>query len=457
MTYSKKRITALCLVWIAAGGVVFTGSTDVVENPLKDLDKIEGVDNPLLEKAIGANNANDNSCPNDDGPCAYPAENYNGGIVLGASFLDAANGGLTYFNPDSGSGSAGDEQVDTKWFPPNAVDRPDNPQPAVTVGLDVDEVSDFFLFKTWKTGGSVPNHDDVYTFIQTDSATLDGPSPNNNDGCRSSEYKKQHCDLVAKVNELSAGGLCFGGSGAGFSDTAVYFRETRTGDTDGSGECTNLEDDETGEFPDSGCADRNDIDCEDIGYWVEDPEEDKCEINEIANVETTLLIPTGVDIVGFCLSAADPEATFDFGFSFDFNIQTIEIDDLMIRSHRLVAEQGPDSGQNKVLQLGETGNPNNNFYAEIRWGKGYDRATFPDSNIRSSYNWLDNERNPGSSRSDQTRVAGLANPFPCRGNPTAENQGWATSEGTTDENTRCVQDFDNEGSLRDGAYDDIYR
>lgn len=437
--------------------MVFTGATDIVDNPLNQIEELEGVENPLTDKAFGANNANDNSCPNDNGPCAYPAENYNGGIVLGASFLDAANGGLTYFNPDTASGSAGDEQVDDKWLPPNAVDKDGNPEPAITVGLDVDQVDDFFLFKTWKTGGTVPNHDDAYIFIQTDSATLDGPSPNNNAGCRSSPYVKQHCDLVGKVSELSAGGLCFGGSGAGYSDTAAYFRETRTGETSGSDQCTNLEDDESGEFPDSGCATDSTIDCEDIGYWVEDPEEDKCEINQIANVETFLLAPTGVDIVGFCLSAADPEATFDFGFSFDFNIQTIEIDDLMIRSHRLVAERGPDSGQNKVLELGEAGNSNNNFYAEIRWGKGYDRATWPDSNIRSSYDWLENEVNPGSPLSDQTRVSGLANPFPCRGNPTAENQGWATAEGTTDENTRCVQDLANEGLLENGAYDDIYR
>jgi hypothetical protein len=444
-------------MWLAAGAVVFTGSADVVENPLKEISEIEGVDNPLLEKAFGANNADDNSCPNDNGPCAFPAENYNGGIVLGASFLDAANGGLTYFNPNTASGSAGDDTVSTDFLPPNAADRDQDTVDAITVGLDVDRVEDFFLYKTWKTGGSVPNHDNAYIFIQTDSATLDGPSPDNNAGCRESPYVKQHCDLVGKVNELSAGGLCFGGSSTGYSDTAAFFRETRLGDSAGSQQCDDLEDDDESEFPDAGCAVRNDIDCEDTGYWVEDPEEDRCQINQIAKLQTTVLIPTDVNIVGFCLSAADPEATFDFIISFDFSINTIEIDDLMIRSHKLVAEQGPDSGQNKVLELGEAGNPNENFYAEIRWGKGYDRATWPESNIRSSYDWLENEDNPGSPLSDQTRVSGLANPFPCRGNPTAEQQGWADSGGSTTENTRCVQDTDNEGDLKGGAYDDIYR
>jgi len=443
------------VLWGAAVLFVFSGSSTVVDSPLEKAD-IQGTDSPVLEKAVAQyGNPSDNSCATEGPPCAFPAENYNGGITLGAQFLEAADGGLTFFNPETASGDDPDDrQLSTDFLPPNAADKNQANVDVATLGLDVDQVRGFFLHKTWKTGASVPNHDDVYIYIQTESAQLEGPSGGGEVNCRESPYVKQHCDLVAPVSELAAGGLCFGGSSTGASDTKAFFRETRTtGTAYGSNQCDNLQDEGNSQYPDNGCANANN--CEEIGYWVEDPHTDVCQINEI--VTLTNLLPPDARIDGFCLSAADPEATFDFGISFDFSIDTIEIDDLLIRSHRLRAEQGPTTGENKILQLGEAGDPNNNFYAEIRWGKGYDRAQWPVSNARSSYDWLTNEVDDGQPLSDQSRVAGLATPFPCRGNPTAENQGWASRGPDGDANEFCNIDADNSGNIREGPYDDIYR
>lgn len=448
MTYSKKRLTVICLVWVAAGAVVLTGSTDVFENPLEEVD-IAG-NNPVVQEAFGVNDASDNSCPNDNGPCAYPAENYNGGIILGASFLEATDGGLTFFDPDTASGDdPQDGRISTDFLPSDAADANQDFVPVATLGLDVQGVSDFFLYKSWKTGPNVgpSNKDHVNVYIQTDRALLDGPSGDGTVSCRGSPYKKQHCDLVAPVSELSAGGLCFGGSALGLRDTQAFFRGERPTGPDYQNPTSRCQSarDNLDRYPDSDCAD--DGGCEDIGYWVEDPEKDKCTIEDI-------VAAVGPTIEGFCLSAADPEADFA---GLDFTIEVIEIDDLLIRSHRLAAEQGPDTGENKVLQLGDAGDPDNNFYAEIRWGKGYDRAYWPDSNAGAGWNWLTNEFEDNNPLlEDQTRVSGVANPFPCRGNPTAEGKGWASSGGG-DDNAECVQDTENEGTLRNGAYDDIYR
>jgi hypothetical protein len=455
MGYSNKRLVVFGIVWGAAVLFVFSGSSTVVESPLEEAD-IGDTDAPILETAIAQyGNPSDNSCQTEGPPCAFPAENYNGGITLGAKFLEAANGGLTFFNPQTASGdNPGDRRLDTKYLPPNAADKDQDFVEVATLGLDVQQVRGFFLHKTWKTGPSVPNHDNAYIYIQTQSAKLEGPSGGGEVGCRESPYVKQHCDLVAPISELAAGGLCFGGSalGGGVGDTKAFFRETRTGTSFGSTQCDNLADDGSSSYPDNGCA--NVGRCDEIGYWVEEPQTDVCEINQIVDLSLG-----GATIQGFCLSAADPEATFDFAdvIPFTFAIDTIEIDDLLIRSHLLKAEQGPTTGENKILQLGEDGDPDNNFYAEIRWGKGYDRALWPDSNIRSDYDWLDNEVDDGQSLSDQTRVAGLAVPFPCRGNPTAENQGWASQGPDGDANANCNIDAANSGALEPGPYDDIYR
>jgi hypothetical protein len=455
MTYSKKRMTAVLSVLAVAWILILTGPM------YEDVSEATG---PILQETFAQTGPDDN-CPNTNGPCAFPAENYNGGVILGASFIEGTQ--IALFNPDGASGAelqgaAANGETASTYLPPDAADKGSNVE-SVKLGLDVGSVDDFFFYKTWKTGGAIPDHDDVYAYIETDNATLDGPSGSGND-CTSDDgidgYNPDDCDLTAEVVELSAGRLCVGGSGTlagiGARDDRVFFGGKRPADkqrpktvsasefNDGinagnNDNCNEAVDTDANGFS-QGCAVNTDPDCEEVGYWTPDPQDDRCGStsngadNDLGPIVALDLIGISADLQGFCLFAADPEATY---IGQDFSIDRLQIDDLLIRSHRIEAQR--EDQTNKELRL-------NNFYAEIRWGKGHDRASLSESG--AGFRWPDVEY---QNQFEGSKSSALANPFPCEGNRFSDSQGASWGD------NNCFIDTGNSGNLQRGSYDDIYR
>jgi hypothetical protein len=374
---------------------------------------------------------------NPNGPCAWPAQKYEGGITLGTTELDGQSAAL--FDPNSLS-------IDPDYSDAGSVSESDTlasgvdsgPAEVVTVGFNVNTVDNLFLHKTWKTqAGSrdVPgenpnpsNYDDVYVYIQTGSGTLEGPSETDPDiNCRdpdsNGDFNPNHCDLIVKVTEISFENFDFQATISGIPLIGS----------------TQVDDSQIGELSSS----------PDDGYWVTEPQQDTCGFTDI------FTLSGGLNINGFCLSLLDPTFTDTLGgLADEATINELVLYNLMVRGHtyQAVPPNPDDPDQNKILQLGEEGNSNDNFYAEIRWGKGHDRATFPPSS-----NNVNDPSNPPGQRfggpspvdsnfeTDTSRVSGLSNNFDCEGNPTGVGY------------TTCNQPSQNIGPLQPGPYDDIYR
>jgi hypothetical protein len=392
--------------------------------------------NPLLNDATAQQDPCDNN--NANGPCAWPAQKYEGGITLGTTELDGQRAAL--FDPNT-------QSIDPDYNDPNGdissvsdllaggVDS--GPAETVTIGFDVSTVKNLFVHKTWKTKkgtrdvpGNSPSssdYNDVYTYIQTTgSGSLEGPSETDPDiNCRQDDgpgYNPNHCDLIVEVSEISFADLDFEADISAAIDVTVD-------DSQISGISSS----------------------QDNGYWMTEPQQDTCGFLDILDIQ---LLPPSININGFCLSLLDPEFTNNVPTADSATINELILYNLQVRGHRYAAvpPNPNDPSQNKVLRLGGRNEPNNDFYAEIRWGKGHDRARFvPKSGqIQGSDDPLD-QRFAGpapefsDSKIDTSRVAGLANNFDCEGNPTGVGY------------TTCQQPSQNIGPLQPGPYDDIYR
>ena len=450
--YSRKRLVILAVFWIGIG-VFFTGGS--------------------LLAGVGA----DPNCNSAPAPCDFPAENYDGGIILGTPALDGSQ--LVFFDPDTADSVANYEGITNSYtssgqrdigsadtLPPGAES---NSIDVATIGFNVDQLNQgLFLYKTWKTTSDrnpptqteVNNRDyqNVNVWIQGAQATLNGPSGEvNNVNCKEDyqdEFNPNHCDLTAELSEVS------------FNNVELEAQVTADAAIIG-----------TDQYDiNGGTIDGLSPSPED-SYWVIRPEDDTCSVGlNVLNLGFSFGSGLNIDLTAFCLSFVDPTfpdqeasnlnigpiqaATVD-----DFQIETLVLKDLIVKGPSFFAErptgpaaqdavsQGADSQDlNKNLVLGEKNRPDDasepGFYAEIRWGKGHDRALFPDSNPdltgdRSRFGGPAPE--DSNIETDSTRYSGLANPYPCEGNPT----------GIGSQN--CNRNTDNQGAPEPGPYDDIYR
>jgi hypothetical protein len=393
--------------------------------------------NPLLNDATAQQDPCDNGNPN--GPCAWPAQKYEGGLTLGTTELDGQRAAV--FNKNNMTISNQYPRKSSMGSVPNSklaggVDS--GPVDVFTVGFDVASVENLFVHKTWKTkkgtrdlpdsNPSSSDYNDVYVYVQTTgSGTLEGPSGTEPGiDCREDNgngYNPNHCDLTVTVSEISFVNLDFQADIEGIPIIGdIGIDDSRLNGISSS---------------------------RDNGYWITEPRNDVCSIGGIIDISFT-----SININGFCLSLLEPTFTNNVPFADRAEINTLTLYNLQVRGHRYeaVPPDPTDPDQNKVLRLGGKNEPNNDFYAEIRWGKGHDRARFvPKSGqIQGSDDPLD-QRFAGpapefsDSKIDTSRVAGLANNFDCEGNP--------TGVGYTD----CTQPSQNIGPLQPGPYDDIYR
>jgi hypothetical protein len=162
--YSRKRLVLIGCVWLLAGAAAFAVAPDF------------------------AAFADDRGCSSP--PCAFPAENNMGGIIMGTETLEGEDlvsfgyDGNTYVYPT----------------PPNRVESNEE-----VIGLGINQVSTgrFFVYKSWyyydsRAGERVP----VNIWINADSADLSGSNEcgNGNNGFEGAS----NCDLLAYVSELSA-------------------------------------------------------------------------------------------------------------------------------------------------------------------------------------------------------------------------------------------------------------
>lgn len=442
MGYSRKRLFLIGVLWISVGLLLF-GTSIIASTGAQESD----------------------SCPNEEGPCPWPAQNYDGGITLGTTVLDGQE--VALFDPDSieDDGFSIDDSYDSEQgletsFPlsEGASSMPGGAD-VVTIGFDVDAVNSLFLHKTWKTqAGSrfaptdaqmddQDNWDDVYIYIETTEARLQGPSGDDGspdvDGveCRepddNDEFNPDHCDLVAEVAEVSFNDVIFEAD----VDTALGTATVTDDQIDGISED------------------------EDDGYWVTRPQEDVCGFLSIFTFDFTQWPPANID--GFCLSVIDPTFDEDVPTADDVDIQELVFFDLQVRGHGFaatppqddVAQSNADNPQelNKDLILGNPNDPDSGFYAEIRWGKGEDRALFPPSLVAGDADREEGEigdpdthrfggptpRFSDSSIRTGPQVAGSGNTFQCIGNPTGVG-----AEG-------CEQPDEYSGDPQPGAYDDV--
>ena len=456
--YSRKRLVILGVLWIGIGLFLTGGS---------------------LLAGVGA----DPNCDPAPAPCDFPAENYDGGIVLGTPSLQGSQ--LVLFDPDTANNVPGYNGIEpsytpdvgtTDTLPPGAES---NQIDVATVGFNVEDLNQgLFLYKTWKTTQNRDEpvqsevndgeYEDVYVWIQGSSATLEGPS-GEVDGisCKGRDSDNQlnpnHCGLTAELSEVAFNNLTL---------DADIFVATGVGDDTYTVSGSQL----------SGI----DGDPED-SYWVIKPEDDTCSVGlDVINLNinddysfgdpVTNLI--SIELTSFCLSFvdatfADQEASdikidtgiplvgeINVGTVTDFTINELELQNLVVKGPSFFAEQPSGSAAsgvsdkqslNKNLILGDKdGNTGGEkgFYAEIRWGKGHDRALFPDSNsdLRGDTSRFGGPAPDGSdTTTDSTRRSGLALPYPCEGNPT----------GIGSQN--CNRDTENQGDPEPGPYDDIYR
>jgi hypothetical protein len=351
--YSRKRLIIIGCAWLVAGAVLFAVSPHF------------GV------------SADPRGCT---GNCMFPAEANIGGIVLGASNLQAEN--LTTFGIRVDQYSDIDQTL-TEPTPPG---RPETEEKHIILGGNEIEAEDFIIYKSWnyfddRVGQEVP----MYIYADADSASISG-SPDS--ACGSLEGPNQvkqissntnernldgifNCDLTANVSEVSFGRLS--------AEVPI------------STSCT-------GNFcPFVGFL----TPLSDTNYWSVNPEFDDC------GLLTTLS--------SICLGAVeDGGSEFSvpvFGGANIYNARA-EAWDFWIRGHSFKVIKGKredtvnPNPSNKELSL-------NGAYFEARFGTGYDRVvkrTGEDTGVDGN-----NDPAWGDAVKDDFGYAGLKQSTSCRG------------------------------------------
>lgn len=298
--YSKKRLMVLGIVWVAAGAVAFGVSPQF------------GAD---AQDPRGCNSA----------PCAFPAENNIGGIILGTDKLAGDN--LVSFGYD---GTYTDET------PPDRVE-PDEQNIGLGVSGDPVQTGRFFIYKQWYYEDKrTQDEESVYVWANASNAELTAIGSSNTDcGIPNSDVdgpgasdggweQARTCHLLANASEISANYIYV-------EPTCLY-----------------------GAF----CFIVNGLDPFEINdYHAVRPEEDTCgAIGALSGTVCIGLIKNGgSDVLGTGAGAS-----------------TVEAYDIIIRGHEFRAVNGPNNN-NKRLTL-------NDAYIEMRYGKGGDRIYTPDSN-----------------------------------------------------------------------------
>lgn len=165
MGYSRNRLVLIAGFWLVLGGVFF------LFNP------------PSGVMAEG-------SCGLENGPCQFPAEHYEGGIIMGAGTLDGSN--LLAEGFPSGDGTIAEAQR------PNSADT----EPVIGAGLNGLSVNDFYLYKSWRDYDWDTNQDEsYYIWLEANPGQISGSSECTFDNPRTT------CDLYGEVTEVSAGNL----------------------------------------------------------------------------------------------------------------------------------------------------------------------------------------------------------------------------------------------------------
>jgi hypothetical protein len=215
----------------------------------------------------------------------------------------------------------------------------DTTEPVAGVGVNGVGADNFFVYKSWKYQTDGGQNADTYVWINADTGQVSGTS-NCGDGSGDASVGRQQCDLFAEAGELAASQITAQALG-GISE--------------------------------------ND-------YWVRNPEDDTCGL-----LETEFGIPVGINV---CLSLV-ADGSFSGVLAGVLGADEVTIDNLRIRAHRVSAIEAAD-GSDKELDL-------QNFYAEMRLGKGEDRAYIAGADPING--------------SDPTSSAAIGLPYLCEGSP----------------------------------------
>jgi len=168
-TYSRRRLLIIATLWMIAGSVV------------------------LAFSPVFLASADDRGCFGP--PCAFPAENNVGGIILGSDELagqDLVTFGYDGNGPDSGY-----------YVDPVSPDRVINRERMVGVGINDVTSGNFIVYKPWHYFDTrTREEEEVYVWANATSAELTGSSEcgDGSDGWDGAF----RCDLVANASELSA-------------------------------------------------------------------------------------------------------------------------------------------------------------------------------------------------------------------------------------------------------------
>lgn len=170
MTYSRTRLAAIAVVWIAAAALL-------------------GVPSGELSAVAQNTNCGTADDPLNGPPCMFPAEANIGGIVLGTSYLDGDD--LTAFDGLSGADTA-----------PNRVDFREE---VIGLGLNAVAADDFFIYKSYKFDSTEDGQRrDAYIWASADTAQLSGTSTCG-DGSGSEAVGRRTCDLFIETGEAAFG------------------------------------------------------------------------------------------------------------------------------------------------------------------------------------------------------------------------------------------------------------
>lgn len=285
--YSRHRLFLISLAWIVAGAAVFA-----------------------VTGGFGAA-AGGGGCENPR--CAFPAENYDGGIIMGLTFL-RVEGGNPVMN----------------WDPDNQAPLPnsDSTERVSYVGVKyIDNVNDMFIYKAWRYDDPVTQRrENAYLWLDAGTANLAMEGGSDTDCSGNPSGYGLDCALSVNASEISAEVLRGRGCVAWF--------------------CLTLSTED---------------------YWVPEPSEDTCGIPSL------------------CLDSGEAEGEW------------VEMEDAYFRLHGGTTQYYNGADKNMTLQ---------NVYAEIRYGRGTDRAHIFGGSTDGQF-------------SHPADGAALSHAFDCTGNPSA--------------------------------------
>lgn len=279
--HSRKRLVLIGCVWFVVGVGVFVVAPVFVSQAQDDR---------------GCSTA----------PCAFPAENNMGGIILGTDEL--AGEDLVSFGYDG-----------TNYVYPTPPGREETQESVIGLGINQVTTGQFFVYKSWyyhdsRAGEDVP----VHIWINANDATLSG---SNDCGSGSNGWGgSNNCDLLAYVSELSA------------DEMQVTTSCDNGGVWDGC-------------LPVPGSFSPQD-------YHEPNIEDDTCSAFDGlgGDVCLSLISDGGTCVATTCVSADSVDAW-----------------DITIRAPYYEATKGTDN-EDKTMSMSDA-------YLEIRYGKGFDRAT----------------------------------------------------------------------------------